>query len=270
MLGDEGELFVQLYPRWRTVKEIEWCHRVASAASSMASEVVLPYRMANGSTALATPRGPVSIFPFLHGTALDTDSSELRAAAAELLARLHLGMQTSPLVHTVRPSSAPEAPLALRDATARDELQDRELDRWEDELPNSTYVRGFIHGDYYRGNILSVGSRIVGIVDWLEADFDLLSQELGWSIWEFSKNDPGDDLIDERAQEFLATYLRGGGSVSGVEIDALVPFIRRRLRREVGRARVAATRGEPWDLTYTEAEVRAFRVLAGKAIELPA
>src|SRR5437868_7006247 len=87
-----GELFIQRYPNWRTAAEIEWCYRVAGAAAAEASGVVVPLVATDGSSAVATPGGPVAMFPYVAGARPDTASEDLRIEAAELLARLHRGM----------------------------------------------------------------------------------------------------------------------------------------------------------------------------------
>jgi Ser/Thr protein kinase RdoA (MazF antagonist) len=264
-----GEMFIQLYPNWRTVGEVEWCYQVARAAAADAPEVALPLVGRDGAIALATPGGPVSVFPFVFGTPLETESATLRIAAAELLARLHRGMARGPLVQSARPPSGPDAPGGLRSFTAVKELPDPDLDLWEEGLSEAGFATGLVHGDFYRANVVCTDTRIVGVIDWLEAEHEFLCQELGWSIWEFSQNDRGDDLIDERANAFLAAYLRAGGPVPPRDLRDLVLFIRRRLRQEVGRERLTAARGRPFDPEYVNSEVRAFKTLRERTIDLP-
>jgi Ser/Thr protein kinase RdoA (MazF antagonist) len=261
-------MFIQVYPNWRTVAEIEWCYQVARGAAAEAPEVVLPRVASDGSTVLATPGSPVAVFPYVAGTRLDIESEELRIGAAELLARLHRGMARRPLASSARPASGRGAPGSLRSFTAADELPDPELDRWEDGLADAGVATGLIHGDLYPGNVVCRDARIVGVIDWLEADHDFLCQELGWSIWEFCQNDRGDDLIDERARAFLDAYLGAGGPVPIRELRNIVPFIRRRLRQEVGRERLAAAGGGPFDPAYANSEIRAFKTLGERTIDL--
>jgi Ser/Thr protein kinase RdoA (MazF antagonist) len=267
--SDGEDLFVQLYPDWRTVDEIEWCHRIARSAAAEAPEVVLPRLAANGSATIGTPFGPVCVFPFVQGARADIDSPSHRTSAAEVLARIHRGIAANPSPRPPRPPSGTGAPSTLRSMTADNELPDNDLDIWERSLVGAEYPRHLIHGDFYPGNVLCGGPRVIGVLDWLEVDLDFLGQELGWAVWEFSQNATGDDLIDERAAAFVADYLAAGGPASPVEIASLVRFIRRRLRREVMREREMARLDREWDAEYMEAEIRAFHTLKTRAIERP-
>ena len=84
----------------------------------------------------------------------------------------------------------------------------------------------------YSGNLIIDGNRIVGVVDWLEADIEDPVQEVAWAAWEFCHNDAGDDLVEESAQAFLKAYSEGGGpAVVEPPVD-IIPWTRWLLRRE--------------------------------------
>jgi phosphotransferase family enzyme len=248
----DGDRFVQLFPTWRTVDELRWCDSVARTAATSAPACVHAVSSRDGITAVATSDGPVMVFPFVEGSH-PADGSPA-AEAAELLAAIHRGIALGwSTTSGTRPRSRRPARVAM------DVLPDEELDRWERSALASA-AKLPIHGDYYGGNLLVADGRIVGVVDWWDAQLTAQEREVAWAAWEFCQNDAGDDLIDDRAEWFLQGYVDAGGPASvGKPFDPC-PWIRVRLRAEA-RAWFADPRSETETSDYHEAQLIAFERL---------
>jgi Ser/Thr protein kinase RdoA (MazF antagonist) len=257
-----ASVFVQHYPTWRSTAEIAWVHARLQAIAATVPEAIVPLAASDGRTVLGTGGGPVVVFPFVDGAPLDDADENLRLGAARLLARIHAAGLRTPA--SPRPPSHPGAPSFRRPPVDLPPMVDPELDVWERSLDDGSFLRGLIHGDVYGRNVLCRDGTVVGVIDWMEMDRAPLVLELGWTIWEFSQNDDGDDLDIRRARSFLATYRAAGGPVRPEENGHLVPAIRRRLRSEVRSsfAADAVRDGPPEPNAYREAEIRAFPRLA--------
>ena len=186
----------------------------------------------------------MTVWPHVPGRHLDRDDPIERAAAADLLARLHRAALA------VRPGGPRpvdrDAPPARPDATLADAELDATLATLPPDLP-----RGPVHGDFYWRNILVDGGRLA-LLDWDEARLDAVVTELAWSVWEFAKTPGGDALDEARAAGFLAAYEGAGGPA--YPRNMIVPLIRANLRAEL-------ERGGPHDPAYDAAERRAFAAL---------
>ena len=247
-------LVVRAAPAWRSDAELRWAYGIAAALNCYVPEVVAP----DPPDILRWRGRAVTIWPYVPGRHLDRDRPDDRAAAAQLLARLH---RAALLIDDPgpRPPSAdnssngrPEWPSS---APSRD-LVDPELDDALASWPagaGATAARGAIHGDFYRRNVLTSGDRLA-LLDWDDARMDALSVELAWSVWEFGHVGPALDM--PRALAFLDDYRRTGGPP--YDLGMIVPFIRERLRWEVTRSRAMAAVGEYHDLAYEATEVCAF------------
>lgn len=245
---------VRVSPARRTVAGLAASHRVAAAFGVFVPEVTRPLAAWDGTTVFRWENRPVSVWPLIDGAPLDRENADLRARAAALLARLHLA--------ATRVGDVVAKPVT-EDRTAAhpgSRLPDDALDAWcERWLRHIEEPAGFVHGDFYRRNILCRDGRIVGLIDWDDARHDLLVTELAWAMWEFAKSPDGTTLTGERAAQFLNDYRAAGGPVR--PSPALIPLIRLQLRYEVDRAERARHRGEPVDETYQQSEIAAFDAL---------
>lgn len=253
--GDECQLWrlnsvvVRVSPPSRSVAELAWTHRVAALLAESVPEVTCPLTAADGTTVFSWQGQPVSVWPFVPGEPLDRDVTIQRTQAARLLARLHrTGLRQT---GNGRPDATPRPVPTL--------LPDPALDAWLAQWHRRDEPRGWVHGDFYRRNILCRGGRIVGLIDWDEARSDRLVSELAWSVWEFAKSADGTTLLPDRARTFLNDYRDAGGPASSA--GALVPLIRQHLRYEVDRAERARDAGRYMDPDYQAAEIAAFRAI---------
>ena len=209
------------------LEDLQRSCRLASGFSRMVPEAIQPLIGSDGESAFLWDCQPVTVWPFVDGLPLDRhDLGQLRLAA-RLLARLHAAALVCPGLGDGR---SPDRD----DSEAARLIPDDELDEWLRSWQDSHAAReqlGWMHRDFFPGNILSRQGEIVGLVDWDEVEWGPLITELAISVWEFGKSPTGDTLLLDRAQEFLAAYRQGGGPVQ--PSDSLIPLIRVRLRRGV-------------------------------------
>lgn len=138
-------------------------------------------------------------------------------------------------------------------------MADADLDTWLAAFDRRHPVRHPLHGDYYAGNTLADGDRIVAVLDWDEAYLGPPEQEAAHAAWEWGDGLTGGTL--DGAYEFLHHYAAAGGPGAGLDDTALRQLIRQRLRSEVRWARRTDERGVPRDAddrAYTEAQIAAF------------
>lgn len=255
-------LLLHLGPPWRQTDELRWVHAVIDYFAKYVPAI--PALPANdGSTTALVESRLLSVYPFIDGAHLDRDDPAQRAAAARLLAALHRAQSSA--TFTPRPPAGPDAPASLPHPEDPPELVDADLDRWHAAVFDAGLPRGLIHGDFYRRNLLWANGKVVAVVDWHEAHHDLVANEVAWCTWEFGKEESGRGLRLDRPGEFLSEYERSAGPLSAQEREALVPFIRWRLREEVRWARAGRTRGRRWDEDWIAAHTAAFGALRGKS-----
>jgi aminoglycoside phosphotransferase (APT) family kinase protein len=123
-----------------------------------------------------------------------------------------------------------------------------------------------VHGDYYRGNVRCVGSRIVALFDWDDACYWTLENELAWSLWEFTQADDAATLDLDRARRFLDVYAANDGPVASGPLDFIIPFIRDDIRTEIREAAAMAEMGLAVDGAYVDRAQAAFANLASLAL----
>jgi Ser/Thr protein kinase RdoA (MazF antagonist) len=194
----EPRLIARVSPCSRDVDQLTEAYELAEALADRVPEVTAPVRTVDGAVVAGWEDRVVSVWPYIDGVFLDRHNRDQRTAAAGLLARLH------------------RAGLDLLKVTG-------------DRLPSG---RGLVHGDFYSRNLLCRQDRIVGIIDWDDVRIERLDAELAWVTWELAKAPAGDALIDDRAIELVAAYVRAGGPARpGPDF---IPLIRERLAGELG------------------------------------
>lgn len=215
-----GDHVVRVGALWQTTASLEWSNRVAAAAALEVPEVVVPIATPAGSTVVRIDRRPVTLWPFIDGVWSD---EELHfEAAADLLARVHRALHDV----DVGPTPADDVPLA--DAP---ELADLELDEWLDAFEHAHPRVQPQHGDFYHGNMLAIGSRIVALVDWDGAFVGPPEVGLANGAWEWGDGLWADSL--DAVFEFIDLYVAAGGTAPGLAEVELRQLVRARLRSEV-------------------------------------
>lgn len=235
----------QYYP----LEDQRWSCRVATAFAGQISEAIAPLNASDGGAVFLWQGQPITVWPHVTGTPLDRQIPAERRQAARLLARLHKSARAFPTLGEGQPPK--------RDDTAAQQLlPDRELDEWLLSWQNGSGEQvGWIHRDFFPGNVLCRDGQVVGLVHWDEVEFGPLVNELATVVWEFAKSPASDALVLAQAREFLAEYERAGGPVR--PSNDLIPLIRERLRRDIAFWR----RVQAADPAEDRAKVEAFRKL---------
>lgn len=220
-LDSEPPVVVRL-SQYYSLADQQWSSRVAAEFARRIPEAVAPLRGVGGASVFLWQGQPITVWPLVIGAPLDRQNSAERMQAASLLARLHGAACAFP--------SLGQGQFPERDDTeAQRLLPDAELDEWlRSWQQRSDDLIGWVHRDFFPGNVLCRDGRIVGLVDWDEVEWSPLINEVAWSVWEFGKSSAGDALVLDHALDFLAEYERAGGPVR--PSNALIPLIRARLR----------------------------------------
>lgn len=247
-LDAEPPVVVRL-SRYYQLADQRWSCRVAAEFAGEIPEAIAPLNGSDGEAVFVWQGQPITVWPFVMGAPLDRESPAERRQAACLLARLHNSARAFPRLGE---GKAPERD----DTEAKRLLPDLELDEWlESWRDRSDEQVGWIHRDFFPGNVLCRDGQIVGLVDWDEVEWSPLINELAWSVWEFGKSPTGDALVLDHALEFLSEYERAGGPVR--PSNALIPLMRARLRSGIAFWR----RVQAADPVEDEAQVAAFSAL---------
>jgi len=233
----------QYYP----LEAQRWSCRVATTFAGQIPEAIAPLNAFDGEAVFLWQGQPITVWPLVAGAPLDRQDPAERRQAARLLARLHKAARSFPTLGDGQPPKP-------GDADAQQLLLDRELDEWLLSWQGGEHV-GWIHRDFFPGNLLCRDGQIVGLVDWDEVEWSPLINELATAVWEFGKSPASDALILAHAREFLAEYERAGGPVRAS--NDLIPLIRERLRRDIAFWR----RVQAADPAEDRAKVEVFRTL---------
>lgn len=187
----------------------------------------------------------VALIEFMPGVSPSTPTPAQAAAVGEALARIHLAASDFPLTRPDRLD-----PAANRDALARCgetrlreiapelseavELADEVAARWPDALPRSV-----IHSDLFPDNVLMLGDRVTGLIDFYFACNGLMAYDLAvtHAAWCFDRT--GATYCFETGRALLAGY----ESVRALEPEerAALPLL-----AEGACLRFTASRAEDW------------------------
>lgn len=252
-----GGHVVRIGPAWRPDDQVEWCHAVARHAAAAVPEFLAPLRERDGRTVIRPGGRPVTVWRFVPGARADDRNPAHRRHAAALLARFHLAMAGLDLgPPPALPHRGPVPP----------EVADPDLDGWLADFDRRHPQRHPLHGDYYAGNALAQGERLVAVLDYDEAYLGPPQREAVHAAWEW-----GDGLAAGKldgAHEFLGAYAAESGPGADLDDTALRQLIRERLRSEIRWARTVTERGitrDADDRSYTQAQIESFWTLRPRA-----
>ncbi|WP_106584866.1 phosphotransferase enzyme family protein [Murinocardiopsis flavida] len=252
-----GALVVRVGPLGRGNAEMEWCHSIAAHAAQRLPEAVAPLRTRDGGTVVRAEGRPLSLWRFVDGERPDPAQADTAEQAAGLLARLHRALAS------LRPAPRPtrtllEAGLDGRPTGDAPTPPDPALDQWLADFHRRAPVSHPLHGDFYSGNTLTQGGRLVALFDWDEAmtgppELEVASAAMEWS--------GGFDGPAEARRRFITAYQQAGGTAGDMDEQTTVQLIRHRLRSEaayVERARGNEAGQDAGDLDYHRRRIAAF------------
>ncbi|GIP30908.1 MULTISPECIES: phosphotransferase [unclassified Paenibacillus] len=134
------------------------------------------------------------------------------------------------------------------------------MERWVGRLrqDGTRFMSGFIHGDYYGGNLLTDRrGQITAVIDWDECGKEWLIYELARSIWEFCHDDEENRMDSRNAHAFLQDYRNAGGPVPETDFAFILPFIRYVRLVEILFNLDQGLKGQPWSPEYTVHNLKA-------------
>lgn len=262
----ENAFAVHVSPSWRQPTELKWVHQLTRYVASKVPEAVPPLKNRAGETFTVLTQGSqrrlVSVYPFVEGDTLDRTDPAAVAAAGRLLAVVHRRLST----WSGPPRPYVQAAQHPSDRSLLGRVHDPQLDANRAQQLAQSPIRGVIHGDYYRRNLLAVGDHIHGLVDWHDAGLGLYVDELVWAAWEFGHDDTFCFLPD-MAHSLVSAYLSTGGLVHTGDLQHAKTSMRHMLKRDILNGIEAAARAEePIDQGYLGLQVRAFFTLADTSV----
>ena len=245
-------------------ESLAWEHAVLGQLCERLPEVCAPVTARNGTTWFAVRDRVAWLMPLVRGAPADPGRTAHRDAAAAALGRIHavgaeLGLAPRPrheaLPRMTWPPLEPVAPLAdLAEeiAAARAWAVDFVRRLAAERRPRV----GFVHNDFFPGNVMIDGDELTAVLDWEESRLDWVSFDLANALGSFCF--AGDELDRGAARRFLTTYRNAGGTAPLDEEDLLLPLMRVKRTLEVLRA---PTDREPrWE--HQRHNVRAMTELA--------
>lgn len=266
-LDSAPPVMVRVSEHWPPLDQVQRSCAVAASFARVMTQVPAPLVGLDGAPAFLWHERPVAVWPFIDGHLLDRDDPAQRRLAARLLADLHRaalnvdGPSPDPTVATYAtrpPEPTPEGVPA-----------DPELDDWLHNWRNRSRIRelhGWMHGDYFHGNIICGGNAVAGLIDWDDAQHGPLITELAAATWEFACTPARDTLAIEDVRDFLTTYARAGGPVRPCQ--DIIPLIRVRLRGSISFFRRLQAHGHILDIANERAGIAAFTSLRHLSLDL--
>jgi homoserine kinase type II len=151
---------------------------------------------------------PAALVARLEGRDVSAPTIQQCAAVGATLAGLHLAGQSYPATmenprgaawwKAVQPAILPFIP------AAEAELLAEEI-RFQDAHRRSDLPRGAIHADLFRDNVLLVGDRVAGVIDFYFACTDALLYDVAIAVNDWCIRTDG-TLDDARARAFIESY----------------------------------------------------------------
>jgi Ser/Thr protein kinase RdoA (MazF antagonist) len=249
---DGAPVVVHLSPKWRSIAELAWSHRVIGHATAHAPQAIAPLPSLDGSTVFLHERRPVSVFPFVEGQPLDRNDDLLAEDSARVLARIHRAL--ADWDGGPRPASGPNAPAGWNPDDDPPELVDAELDDWWTTTSGSLPA-GVIHGDYCPHNLVCRRQRVAAVIDWHDARIATIASEVAWAAWEVAQDDQL-NFRPDRAARFLHAYRQDAPA-----LELAIPLIRAGLRESIRIILAEQRDGLPIDQEYLTLQLRAFHEL---------
>jgi len=243
---------------------LAWEHAATRQLARHLPEVCAPVIAQDGRTWFPAGESVAWLMPLLPGASADPARAGDRDAAAAALGRLHAAGAALELPPHPRLKPLPRMrwpPAAAPPQLAEWASEIAEMRAWAMASVRRIAAErrpreGFIHGDFFPGNVLVAAGGTTGIIDWEEAHTDWLSWDLANALGTFCF--AGDELDHAAARRFLAAYRRAGGTAPRAEEDILMPLMRIKRILEVLRA---PTDREPrWQ--HQRHNLRALRRLA--------
>ena len=220
-----GSFFLTLYEKRVAVGDLPFFLGLMGHLASHGISCPQPVKMRNGDTLGTLAGRPAAIIDFLEGVWPRKPTVAHCAAVGQVLARMHLAGRDFPMTRANALSVSGWRPLFDQAASRADTLQhglrqllSDELDHLETAWPTNL-PDGVIHADAFPDNVLFLGERLSGLIDFYFACHDILAYDvvICLNAWCF---EPDHAFNVTKARAFFNAYGRER-KLSEAEADAL-------------------------------------------------
>jgi homoserine kinase type II len=221
----KGSFFLTLYEKRVAVGDLPFFLGLMEHLASHGISCPQPVKMRRGDILGTLAGRPAAIIDFLEGVWPRKPNAGHCAAVGQVLAKLHLAGRDFPMTRPNALSVTGWRPLFDQAASRADTLQhglrqlmSDELDHLEKSWPNHLPV-GVIHADAFPDNVLFLGDRLSGLIDFYFACNDILAYDVAICLnaWCFEADH---SFNVTKARAFLGAYGRER-QLSDAEQDAL-------------------------------------------------
>jgi homoserine kinase type II len=179
-----GSFFLTLYEKRVAVGDLPFFLGLMGHLAGHGINCPQPVKMRNGDTLGTLAGRPAAIIDFLEGVWPRKPNAAHCAAVGQVLAKMHLAGRDFPMTRANALSVSGWRPLFEQVASRADTLQhglrgllSDELDHlekaWPKDLPD-----GVIHADAFPDNVLFLGERLSGLIDFYFACHDILAYDV--------------------------------------------------------------------------------------------
>ena len=220
-----GSFFLTLYEKRVAKDDLPFFLGLMAHLASHGIVCPQPVKMRSGGMLGTLAGRPAAIIDFLEGVWPRKPNAAHCAAVGQVLAKMHLAGHDYPMTRVNALSVSGWRPLFDQAASRADTLQHglrallgAELDHLEKSWPKNLPV-GVIHADAFPDNVLFLGEKLSGLIDFYFACNDILAYDVAISLnaWCF-ETDHSFNVTKARA--FLGAYSRER-KLSDAEQDAL-------------------------------------------------
>jgi len=208
-----GSFFLTLYEKRVAIGDLPFFLGLMGHLAGHGINCPQPVKMRDGETLGTLAGRPAAIIDFLEGVWPRKPTAAHCAAVGQVLARMHLAGRDFPMTRANALSVSGWRPLFDQAASRADTLQrglrqllSDELDHlekaWPKDLPD-----GVIHADAFPDNVLFLGERLSGLIDFYFACHDILAYDVAICLnaWCF---EPDHAFNVTKARAFFNAYGR--------------------------------------------------------------
>jgi homoserine kinase type II len=208
-----GSFFLTLYEKRVAMADLPFFLGLMGHLASHGINCPQPVKKRSGETLGTLAGRPAAIIDFLEGVWPRKPNTAHCAAVGQVLAKMHLAGRDFPMKRANALSVSGWQPLFDQAASRADTLQQGlrqlmsdELDHLERTWPNNL-PEGVIHADAFPDNVLFLGERLSGLIDFYFACNDILAYDVAICLnaWCF---EPDHSFNVTKARAFLNAYGR--------------------------------------------------------------
>jgi homoserine kinase type II len=221
----KGSFFLTLYEKRVSIDDLPFFLGLMTHLAARGINCPQPVKTRNGTVLGGLAGRPAAIIDYIEGVWPRRPSAAHCAAVGDVLARMHIAGQSFTMSRKNALSVAGWRPLFKQAALRAKEVQQglyellgNELDHLERHWPTDL-ARGIIHADAFPDNVLFLGDRLSGLIDFYFACNDMLAYDVAICLnaWCF---EPDHAFNVTKARALLSAYARQR-PLSAAEREAL-------------------------------------------------